>query len=110
MAKLFKEPNQAIPMPRTKKYSHFHRLESGCFILVLLFLLGLVLHSQLLRPFSGSRQSFLEVCLCFVSFITFLGILRYTEPADKHYLLVKEERSAEHMLKKATEAINLQRF
>ncbi len=101
IAKLFMERSKRFNA-RCAKYSRY--VFNDHFILVLLFLLGFVLvqYSQLLKHFPKNRgQSFLA-CLCFVFLLPFLGnIATYLEPADKHYLLVKEEEVLDHV-KKAT--------
>lgn len=101
IAKLFKERSKRFNA-RCAKYSRY--VFNDHFILVLLFLLGFVLvqYSQLLNHFPKKSVGNHSWPACALSVITFLGnIATYLEPADKHYLLVKEEEVLDHV-KKAT--------
>ena len=101
IAKLFKERSKRFNA-RCAKYSRY--VFNDHFILVLLFLLGFVLvqYSQLLRHFPKNPWAIILGLLVLCLLLPFWGdIATYLEPADKHYLLVKEEEVLDHV-KKAT--------
>ena len=101
IAKLFKERSKRFNA-RCAKYSRY--VFNDHFILVLLFLLGFVLvqYSQLLKHFPKNPWAIILGLLVLCLLIPFWGnIATYLEPADKHYLLVKEEEVLDHV-KKAT--------
>ena len=91
IAELFKERSRRFTT-RCAKYSRY--VFNDHFILVLLFLLGFVLvqYSQLLRHFPKNPWAIILALLVLCLLLPFWGnIATYLEPADKHYLLVKEE-------------------
>ncbi|MEE0219937.1 MAG: ABC transporter permease, partial [Streptococcus sp.] len=101
IAELFKERSRRFTT-RCAKYSRY--VFNDHFILVLLFLLGFVLvqYSQLLRHFPKNPWAIILGLLVLCLLLPFWGnIATYLEPADKHYLLVKEEEVLDH-IKKAT--------
>ena len=101
IAKLFKERSKRFNA-RCAKYSRY--VFNDHFILVLLFLLGFVLvqYSQLLKHFPKNPWAIILGLLVLCLLLPFWGnIATYLEPADKHYLLVKEEEVLDHV-KKAT--------
>ena len=101
IAELFKERSKRFNT-RCAKYSRY--VFNDHFILVFLFLLGFVLvqYSQLLRHFPKNPWAIVLGLLVLCLFLPFWGnIATYLEPADKHYLLVKEEEVRTHV-KKAT--------
>ncbi|MFR6600375.1 MAG: ABC transporter permease [Streptococcus sp.] len=101
IAKLFKERRKRFNA-RCAKYSRY--VFNDHFILVLLFLLGFVLvqYSQLLKHFPKNPWAIILGLLVLCLLLPFWGnIATYLEPADKHYLLVKEEEVLDHV-KKAT--------
>ena len=101
IAKLFMERSKRFNA-RCAKYSRY--VFNDHFILVLLFLLGFVLvqYSQLLRHFPKNPWAIILGLLVLCLLLPFWGnIVTYLEPADKHYLLVKEEEVLDHV-KKAT--------
>ncbi|CAD0146964.1 Glycosyl transferase family 2 [Streptococcus thermophilus] len=101
IAELFKERSRRFTT-RCAKYSRY--VFNDHFILVLLFLLGFVLvqYSQLLRHFPKNPWAIILGLLVLCLLLPFWGnIATYLEPADKYYLLVKEEEVLDH-IKKAT--------
>ena len=99
IAKLFKERSKRFNA-RCAKYSRY--VFNDHFILVLLFLLGFVLvqYSQLLRHFPKNPWAIILGLLVLCLLLPFWGnIATYLEPADKHYLLVKEEEVIGHIKK-----------
>lgn len=99
IAELFKERSRRFTT-RCAKYSRY--VFNDHFILVLLFLLGFVLvqYSQLLRHFPKNSWAIILGLLALCLLLPFWGnIATYLEPADKHYLLVKEEEVIGHIKK-----------
>ena len=99
IAELFKERSRRFTT-RCAKYSRY--VFNDHFILVLLFLLGFVLvqYSQLLKHFPKNPWAIILGLLVLCLLLPFWGnIATYLEPADKHYLLVKEEEVIGHIKK-----------
>lgn len=97
IAELFKERRRRFNA-RCAKYSRY--VFNDHFVLVLLFLLGFILvqYSQLLQHFPDNPfpiiLGLLVLCVC----LPYLGrVATYLEPADKHYLLVKEDEVLDYL-------------
>ena len=104
IAKLFKERSKRFNA-RCAKYSRY--VFNDHFILVLLFLLGFVLvqYSQLLRHFPKNPWAIILGLLVLCLLLPFWGnIATYLEPADKHYLLVKEEEVSQVLVRRSATA------